>query len=98
DIEDEGIKNVLKKGRSISSTVVKLPHHGTEGGEFGEAFLGQIKPEAVIVSLARKDKKGGEKLRNTMENRGIKVYQTLDSGAVTFTTDGKNYKIEGVLD
>ena len=98
DIEDEGLKNLLKWGDSLSSNMVKLPHHGTEGGEFGELLLDVVKPEVAIVSLSRKDKKGGEKLRNILQDKRIKLYETLESGAITFISDKKNYKIEGVLD
>jgi len=80
------------------SSLLKVSHHGSKGGT-GNRFLDKVQPQAAIVSCSEKNLYGHphpDTLKR-LYDVGCNVYMTMDSGAISVTTRGKNMRIRGFL-
>jgi len=80
----------------ISSSVLKVPHHGS-GRSSSEYFLEAVKPKVSIVSVGKNNfgHPSPETLKR-LSGSGSLVYRTDENGAVTIITDGKKMKVKTV--
>lgn len=81
---------------TISSNVLKVPHHGSATSSSAE-FLEAVKPNISIISVGINN--FGHPAPETvkrLEAFSGKVYRTDESGAVTVTTDGKTMRVKPV--
>jgi competence protein ComEC len=75
-------------------TVYKAGHHGSKYSS-GEQLLTYIKPEYSVISAGKDNKYGHpnpealERLKTYSKN----ILSTIDSGTITFVTDGKNLEV-----
>lgn len=90
DIEEEGIKELLKYGRNLKSTVIKIPHHGADMGEIGEILLRFVDPEVAVISTSGPS---SPRLLADIENVDAQIYSTADYGAISISTDGMSYSV-----
>ncbi|MGB3942171.1 MAG: DNA internalization-related competence protein ComEC/Rec2 [Candidatus Manganitrophaceae bacterium] len=52
DIERSGERHLLKRGVELTSTVLKVPHHGS-AGSLDPEFLSAVSPKAALFSVGR---------------------------------------------
>ncbi len=71
-------------------TLLKVAHHGSRNAT-GRQFLRLTNPALAVISAGSGNPYGHphEELVERLENSGVKVYITYESGAVTVWTDGK---------
>ncbi len=99
DIQGEGEKEltrILEKEGRID--LLKVAHHGSKNSTPSELLL-DIKPRIALIS-AGKDNSYGHPHKETLERlRDIDadIYTTIDCGAVTLKTDGKNIRLKTFL-
>lgn len=87
----QGIEKYLVStyGTQLQSEVLKLGHHGSKTSSSDE-FLTAVSPRFAVVS-AGKDNRYGHPAADTLERvtaHGIPVVSTIESGRITFETDG----------
>lgn len=83
----------------LKSTALKAPHHGG-ASSLNERFLLAVKPDVAAVSIGRSFYDNGFSASSTgfLKGIGTKVYNTHQSGAVVFHTDGKTWHVETFKD
>ncbi len=91
---DQSLENSLISRRAdLSSTVLKVAHHGS-GTASTSQFLSRVNPQAAVISVGLENRFGHpdpamvRRLANELgqENR---IYRTDRSGTIEFTSDGK---------
>ncbi|MBI1909146.1 MAG: DNA internalization-related competence protein ComEC/Rec2 [Deltaproteobacteria bacterium] len=83
------------QGNKIQSTILKVPHHGSNSSS-SVPFLELVKPQLAVISVGWKNPfhfPRPEVLERYRE-RGIPVYRTDKNGAVIVETDGKTTRIK----
>lgn len=92
DIEKPAIKSLLEEDGKLSSTIVKVPHHGSVTS-FTFQFLEAIRPQVAIISSGNKAGFPDEIVVASYRSNNCSVYQTNNQGAITIKTDGSRYRI-----
>jgi len=95
DIEKEAEELLDKKYDSrLKSTILKVPHQGSKTSSTLK-FLKKVSPECAIISVGARNPFGHphSEVFKRYQNLEIKVYRTDKNGAITVTTDGKDYWI-----
>ena len=80
---------VTRHGSELRSDVLKAGHHGSKTST-GDAFLGAVQPQIVVISAGRGNSYGHphpEVLENIRE-AGAATVGTYDHGTITFVSDG----------
>jgi competence protein ComEC len=96
DIEREAEGLIVKKyGSRLKSTILKVPHQGSKTSSTLK-FLKKVSPECAIISVGARNPFGHPypEVLERLQSLGIKIYRTDKNGAITITTDGKNYRIK----
>ena len=90
DMSAQGEKRWLKSGETPRIQVLKAAHHGSSYST-GEEFLDRLCPRWAVISCGEGNRYGhpGEDTLKRLDDRGIKWYVTMDTGAVTVRTDGR---------
>lgn len=95
DVEREGEKALLPRGKSLRATILKVPHHGSMNGA-DSRFLKAVSPQIAVISVGR-DNAFGHPARSTLRrlrSLGSKVYRTDRAGDVTIVTDGEEVGVK----
>jgi competence protein ComEC len=95
DAQTESEKEMLAKGYTLKSDVLKVGHHGSSTSTSPE-FLKAIAPRFAVIS-AGKDNDYGHPHKETLDKlnaAGIKVYRTDLNGSITVISDGGNYTVK----
>jgi len=94
DIEEEGQRRLLQYGAALKSTVLKVPHHGSDS--FLPAFYKAVSPEVAVISVGARNRFGqpAPSVIGELERLGARVYRTDRDGAVSVTTDGRNRELK----
>lgn len=94
DMEVFGENDLLFSGTELSSTVLKIGHHGSNTST-GEAFLSAVDPEYAVI-LCGKDNDYHHPHPSTtaaLREQGCTVYRSDLDGNIIFTTDGKEISV-----
>jgi competence protein ComEC len=95
DIGTEAEKFYMQEyGPKISSTVLKVAHHGGKNTTSAD-FLNYVQPEIAIISCGRNNP-FGHPSKETIERlgkTGTEIYRTDQKGTITIKTNGEKYKI-----
>jgi len=97
DIYEEAEREILYRGYKLSSTVLKVAHHGSANSTSGQ-FLAAVDPQVAVISVGE-DNLFGHPDKETMDRLGErlgedKIYLTSQDGTITFTTDGQRLWVE----
>lgn len=96
DVEDDGLKELLKGDADIQSEVLKLPHHGSKNA-FAPAFYERVDPLVAVITVGRNSfGHPHDTVVSYWEERGIPVYRTDLHGAVSIQTNGAKIWIQTV--
>ena len=98
DIKKQAIKQILPYSSMLKSTVMKVPHHGSNEGRVEDYLFQATSAQLAVISVDRNNRFGfpAPEVVERLERIGTKVYKTSDSGAVIISTDGKNVWVETI--
>lgn len=87
DLREEGERELLLRRARLSSTVLKVAHHGSRTSTSAE-FLAVVNPKVAVISVG--ENPFGHPHPEVMERlKGRFVYLTKERGTIDFFTDGK---------
>ncbi|MEA3376731.1 MAG: hypothetical protein U9R72_11120, partial [Chloroflexota bacterium] len=93
DIQARAEGRLLAAGVPLTSTVLKVAHHGSCGATT-DAFLRAVDPQCAVVSVGA-DNDFGHPCHAVLERlRGRPLYRTDEHGTVTVVTDGTRLWVE----
>lgn len=83
--EDE----MISRGYDLTADVLKVGHHGSHSST-GDVFLDRVRPEYAVISCAEVNDYGHphKETVEKLQERGIIVYRTDESGTIICTSDG----------
>jgi len=96
DAEKESEAHMLEKySKDLKSDVLKSPHHGSRSSSTAN-FLKQVKPAAVIISLAAQNDYNHPhpSVMERYKKAKIDIYRTDLDGSITIASNGKNFTIQ----
>lgn len=84
DIERAGAERIARRGEAVRSTILKVPHHGSEGAAIPQ-FVDAVRPQLAVISVGAHNQFGhpSEQMLRELERVGAKVMRTDREGAVT---------------
>lgn len=90
DAEREEEQDILNAGYTLSSTVLKVGHHGSENSTT-YPFLREIMPEYAVISVGADNSYGHptEETLSRLRDADVKVYRADMQGDIVCTSDGK---------
>ena len=94
DLDAEGEEFLLAHTGDLASTVLKVPHHGSDAGTT-MAFLRAVKPAVAVISVGRGnpfDLPDPDTLER-LKVAGARILRTDVDGAVTITTNGETWQV-----
>ena len=88
----------LVRGRAdLTSTVLKVPHHGADTSTTSE-FLAVVSPQVAVISCGADNKFGHPSVEvvSRLERKlgGGNIYRTDEHGTIDFITDGERLWVE----
>jgi competence protein ComEC len=95
DAQADSEKEILAKGYTLQSDVLKVGHHGSSSSTSPE-FLKAVSPRYAIISVG-KDNDYGHPHRETLDKlnaSGINIFRTDLNGSITFNSDGGKLTIK----
>ena len=88
DAEREAEERMLASGWELSSTVLKVAHHGSKGSTT-PGFLKAVRPQVAVISVGA-DNRFGHPAREVLKHlEGIRVLRTDRDGTVEIVSDGR---------
>jgi len=88
DAEREAEERMLASGWELSSTVLKVAHHGSKGSTT-PGFLKAVRPQVAVISVGA-DNRFGHPAREVLKRlEGIRVLRTDRDGTVEIVSDGR---------
>jgi competence protein ComEC len=95
DVEKEGMQELLQQGKLGTSTVLKVPHHGSKGSLLPE-FYRELNPRWAIISAGANNSFGHPhaSVLKELQEQGIEVLRTDEDGAIVFQSNGRWVKIK----
>ncbi|ATW25365.1 DNA internalization-related competence protein ComEC/Rec2 [Candidatus Formimonas warabiya] len=98
DAEIACLTSLLDSGLDLKADVLKLPHHGSKNS-FLPSFYEQVSPRMVVVCVGKNSfGHPGPEVVEYWEEREIPLFRTDLHGAVTFSTDGKEIRVQTFKD
>jgi competence protein ComEC len=96
DLERDAEARVVASNANLRSTVLKVPHHGSKTSST-DAFLDRVAPELAISGSADQGRFAfpDPEVLQRYADRGIPLWITGRHGAVTITTDGRQWHYRG---
>lgn len=95
DAEEEAEAEILRRGASLKSTVLKAGHHGSRTSSTKE-FLQAVAPEVAVIMYGAGNPYGHphEETLEKLAEAGVQVYRTDLDGTVVIITDGNSCSVE----
>ncbi|MBF0540589.1 MAG: DNA internalization-related competence protein ComEC/Rec2 [Nitrospirae bacterium] len=84
DIETEAETQLLRFGEVLSSTVLKVAHHGSKTSSV-EQFIESVSPMVSVISVREKSPFRHPSQEVLERLQGSTIYRTDEDGAITFT-------------
>lgn len=99
DVEGEGEELLVSDDKLEAVDILKVAHHGSKNSTT-EEFLDLVQPKIALISSGRENSYGHphEETIERLENAGVTVYNTQETGAVTLWTDGRRMRVEVVAE
>ena len=95
DLIIENESEMLREGCDVSSTVLKVGHHGSKTSS-SEEFLQAVNPKCAVICVGYGNNFGHPRpeVLERLENLGAKIFRTDKDGLIKFKTDGKKLSVE----
>ncbi|MFH0959732.1 MAG: DNA internalization-related competence protein ComEC/Rec2 [Pseudomonadota bacterium] len=90
DLEKRGERELMASSEKLSSTVLKVPHHGGKTSATSKEILSEIRPKIAVISADHPAQRGlaTQEVIERLIATGAKVFWTGRDGAITIETDG----------
>lgn len=95
DVEEEAEAVLLSSNENLASTILKVPHHGSDTS-LNLRFLEAVNPRLAVIQVGT-DNKFGHPAPTTLaklEEHGVMVLRTDQNGTVEVVSDGERYWIK----
>lgn len=104
DIEETGEKQILQTYKNnldvLSSTVLKVAHHGSKTSTIKE-FVEAVSPKVALIGVGENNKFGhpNEEVLERLKKCGARIYRTDEDGEITIAVkrEGK-YKVNKLIE
>jgi competence protein ComEC len=95
DLCSEGENSIIHQAQSreIASTVLKVPHHGSNGSTSAR-FLDAVDPDVAVICVGTGNLFGHPGAELLARLGDIPVYRTDLHGSISFVTDGERLWVE----
>ena len=95
DAEYETEAFILEHGFDISSTLLKVGHHGSSSST-GYRFLWEVMPQYAVISVGKNNDYGHphDEVVSRLADADVTVYRTDLSGDIVCTSDGKTLSFD----
>ena len=95
DLIKEVEEEILREGIDVSSTVLKVAHHGSKTSS-SEEFLKAVKPRCAVISVGYGNTFGHPRpeVLERLNNLPTKIYRTDRDGLIKFRTNGQRLSVE----
>ncbi|GIK83399.1 MAG: metallo beta-lactamase superfamily lipoprotein [Patescibacteria group bacterium] len=92
DLEKDGELAVMPIGLPEQISILKAGHHGSKSSST-PGFISLLRPEITVISSGKNNAYGhpNPQVINTFRDFGVSIYQTSNSGDVTFVSDGYHF-------
>ena len=99
DLVKEIETDMLRAGIDVSSTVLKVGHHGSKTSS-GEEFLRAVNPKVAVICVGYGNSFGHPRAEvlDNLEKVGAKIYRTDTDGLIKFKTDGSRLTVKTFSD
>ena len=89
DVETEAERSILESGAEISSTILKVGHHGS-GTSSSAQFLDAVRPRYAVISVGAGNDYGHphERTLEALSRRNVATFRTDLNGTVVFVSNG----------
>jgi competence protein ComEC len=94
DIEADVERQLLASGMSLASDLLVVPHHGSKTSST-EAFIDAVAPQAAVIAAGYRNRfrHPAPEIVQRYVRRGIMIYRTDDSGAITARVDADGMQL-----
>ncbi len=98
DIEAPAEEEIRRTGSDLRSTVIKVAHHGSRTSSTPE-FIEGVRPKFAVftVRAGGRSRLPHPSVLQRYQERGVKVLLSDREGAITFTTNGKDLRVQTFL-
>lgn len=98
DIENKVEKGLLSHKEMFSSTVLKVPHHGSKNGYWPE-FVKLVNPEIGVIQVGENNPFNlpDKEVLKKYKELGTKIYRTDKDGAVMVNTNGEKIWVKTTI-
>ena len=95
DLVKENESQMLAEKINVSSTVLKVGHHGSATSS-SEEFLQAVSPKCSVICVGYGNNFGHprEEVLERLKNIHTKIFRTDKDGLIKFKTDGKNLSVQ----
>lgn len=95
DLVKEIEAQILSAGVDVSSTVLKVGHHGSATSS-SEEFLRAVNPKCAVICVGYGNNFGHPRAEvlERLESLSTKIFRTDRDGLIKFRTDGKSLRVE----
>lgn len=88
DIGADAERALLASGQPLTSTVIKVAHHGSASATT-PAFLDAVNPQVAVISVGADNRFGHPAPQTLARLAGRRLLRTDERGTIEFTTDGQ---------
>jgi competence protein ComEC len=95
DIEQRAEREMLARGATMRSDVLKVPHHGSATSSTSR-WLATVAPTIAVISSGTDNRFGfpAPAVVRRLRTVGASVWNTAESGAVRIVSDGRRVRVE----
>ncbi len=94
DISPQVIDEIIQAGRVREVEYIKIPHHGSKNG-LTQELLEIASPEVAVISVGKNSYGHPHReILDLLEERGIQIKRTDESGDIEVISDGKSWWVE----
>lgn len=94
DAEKNTEKQMVRSGQNLTSTILKVGHHGSNTSTTS-IFLNEVNPQVAVISVAKNSPYGhpAQRVIDRIIKKEIELYATKTHGNIIIETDGNQYHI-----
>ncbi len=89
DAEKLSEDQILASGAELSSTVLKVGHHGSSSSS-SQAFLEKVKPQYAVIMTGKQNEYGHPHQETIKKLNDSGIYRTDQNGTIVATSDGSH--------
>ena len=92
DLDEAAERELLSSGQVLTSSILKVPHHGARSA-LDPAFLQGVAPRAAVLSVGADNRFGHPAPETLATLEGVPLYRTDQQGTIEVLTDGKDWRV-----